>query len=179
MLPSSFILLCVVFRLLPHPANFAPVGAVAVFAGRTLPPRRALLLVLAAMFAGDLALAWIHGRAAFDAVTPFVYAGFLGQAWLGKALRARPGGAVAAALAGSLLFFTVSNLGVWAASGLYSRDGAGLGACFIAAWPFLGATAASDLIWTLLLCLLYRPLALRWSDRPLWVPWPVSGKAAI
>lgn len=43
------ILLCVVLRVVPHPPNFAPVGATAVFAGRTLKPWMAASLVVVSM----------------------------------------------------------------------------------------------------------------------------------
>lgn len=76
MLPALLVLLCVVLRVVPHPPNFAPVGATAVFAGRNLPPGRAIGLVVLAMLASDAALARLHGYPIFDAVTPFVYGGF-------------------------------------------------------------------------------------------------------
>jgi len=37
-------------RFLPHPANFAPIGAIAIFSGLYLPKKWALILPLAAMF---------------------------------------------------------------------------------------------------------------------------------
>src|SRR5262249_49706497 len=61
MLPTLLIALCVVLRIVPHPPNFAPVGASAVFAGRTLKPWMALSLIALAMFSGDAILAWVHG----------------------------------------------------------------------------------------------------------------------
>lgn len=170
MLPTLLVALCVVLRIVPHPPNFAPVGATAVFAGRTLRPWPAIGLVIAAMFAGDAALAWLHGYAVVSAVTPFVYGGFLAQALLGRALRSKRGGAVGAAVFGALAFFVLSNLGVWAAGGLYPRTSAGLVACYLAALPFLGGSLLGDVAWTMVLSLAYRPLAARLATRRLWVP---------
>jgi hypothetical protein len=174
MLPVLLVALCVVMRVVPHPLNFAPVGAAAVFAGRTLKAWMAMALVIVAMFVGDVLLAWLRGYPVVTAVTPFVYAGFIAQALLGRALRARRGGALAAATLGACAFFALSNLGVWLMGTTYSLDVSGLVACYVAAIPFFGATLLGDILWTAVLSMLYRPLARRLESRPLWVPVPVS-----
>ena len=53
-----------------------------------------------------------------------------------------------AVLSCSLLFFATTNFAVWAFSGMYSLDMAGLIACYVAALPFLKYTVACDLLWT-------------------------------
>lgn len=173
MLPALFVALCVIFRVIPHPPNLAPVGATAVFAGRTMPARAALLLVFVAMAVGDVALARVHGYPAFSFVTPFVYAGFGVQALLGRLLRARRGGALVAAAGGALGFFVLSNLGVWLASGMYARSVDGLVACYGAALPFLGRSLVGDALWTAALSLAYQAAARRLGRRPGWVLVPV------
>ena len=170
MLPTLLIALCVVLRIVPHPPNFAPVGATAVFAGRTMKPAIAIAVVIVAMFVGDVTLAWLHGYPAVSAVTPFVYAGFVAQAVLGRALRKRRGGAFAAAALGSCAFFVLSNLGVWLGGTMYSLDASGLVACYVAAIPFFGGTLLGDVVWTAILSFAYRPLAKRLASRPGWVP---------
>ena len=170
MLPTLLIALCVVLRIIPHPPNFAPVGATAVFAGRTMKPAIAIAVVIVAMFVGDLTLAWLRGYPAVSAVTPFVYAGFVAQALLGRALRKRRGGAFAAAFLGSCAFFVLSNFGVWVGGAMYSLDASGLVACYVAAIPFFGGTLLGDVVWTAILSLAYRPLAKRLAARPGWVP---------
>lgn len=173
------ILLCVVLRVLPHPPNFAPVGATAVLAGRTMPPWLALGTIFAAMFAADAMLASIHGYAVVSWVTPFIYGGFAVQALLGRWLRSRRGGAVGAALLGSCAFFLLSNLGVWAVGTLYPPTAEGLYVCYVAALPFFGATLASDLLWTVVLSLAYRTAARRLERRPGWVLVPNAEVAEI
>jgi hypothetical protein len=158
----ALIVLCVVLRVLPHPPNFAPVGATAVFAGRTLPLPAALLLTLVASLVADAALAAVHGYPFLTWVTPFVYAAFFVQAALGRALRRRRGGAIGAAVLGALAFFVITNVGVWALGG-YGYSLAGLLACFTMALPFLAGTLAGDVMWTLVLGLAYRALASRRS----------------
>jgi hypothetical protein len=177
MLSTLLVALCVVLRIVPHPSNFAPVGATAVFAGRTLRPWMAFVLVAAAMFVGDVILARLHGYPVATRVTPFVYGGFFVQALLGRLLRAKKGGAVGAALGGSVAFFVLSNFGVWAADAMYPHTTAGLAACYLAAIPFLGGTLLSDIVWTLALQAAYRPMAVRLESRPLWVPVPTKDLA--
>lgn len=172
------IVFCVVLRVVPHPPNVAPVGATAVLAGRTLPRHLALAIVVIAMFLADALLAWLRGYPLISWVTPFIYAGFVVQALLGRALRRVRGGAIAAALLGSCAFFVLSNAGVWIAGGLYPRTPAGLSACFLAAVPFFGPTVASDAVWTIALSLAYKALARRLPSRR-WTPVPADQVAAI
>ena len=172
------IVLCVVFRVIPHPPNVAPVGAMAVLAGRTLPRRFAIVTVVIAMFIADALLAWLHGYPLISWVTPFVYAGFVVQALVGRALRRVRGGAIVAALLGSCAFFILTNFGVWAAGGLYPHTPAGLSLCFITAIPFFGPTVASDLIWTVALSLAYKALARRLTS-PRWSFIPADQVATI
>jgi len=167
MLPVLMIVLCVALRVVPHPPNFAPVGATAVFAGRTLPPWLAIGLTWVAMFLGDLALSQIHGYRLFTWVTPFVYGGFAFQALLGRVLRRRRGGALGAAALGATAFFVLSNLGVWV-GGRYGHTWSGLFACYVAAIPFFGPTLASDVLWTLALTLVFRGFASRLESRGRW-----------
>jgi len=179
MLPVLLIALCIVFRVLPHPPNFAPVGATAVFSGRVLPTWLALPLVGVAMFAGDVLLARLHGYPIANGVTPFVYSGFAVQALLGRWLRSRVGGSIAAALSGSLVFFAISNFGVWLTSGMYPHTAGGISACYVAALPFLGATVLGDLAWTAVLCGTYRLAAARLDGRRSWVPVPIRETAVV
>ncbi len=179
MLTTLLVALCVVLRVLPHPSNFAPVGAAAVFAGRTLKPWMALGLVVIAMFVGDVILARVHGYAVVSLVTPFIYGGFVVQALLGRWLRSRRGGAIGAAVLGSIGFFVLSNFGVWAGTTMYAHTASGLVACYAAAIPFLAGTLVGDVIWTAVLSVAYRPAAARLEAHPRWVPVPIKELAVV
>ncbi len=129
-------------RLLPHPWNFTPLGAMALFGGAFLRDKRAALLVpLAALFASDLVLG-------FYPLLPVVYSSFLVSVHIGFLLRERRSvpRVAGAALLGSVQFFVVTNFAVWAAGGLYPRTGAGLAACYAAAIPFFRNALAGDLL---------------------------------
>src|SRR5262249_57972260 len=98
MLPILMLLGCVVLRLVPHPPNFAPVGASSVFAGRTMRLGSGIVFTIAAMLISDFALAMLKGIPAFSIGTPFIYAGFVVQLLFGRWLRSVRGGALGAAV---------------------------------------------------------------------------------
>ena len=179
MLPILMLLACVVLRLVPHPPNFAPVGATSVFAGRTMRLGSGILLTFAAMLISDFALGMLKGIRAFDVVTPFIYAGFLVQLLLGRWLRAVRGGAIGAAVLGSVGFFVLSNFGVWIKGG-YGLTLSGLAACYVAAIPFFGGTLFGDVVWTIVLSIAYRWIARRVESRnPVLIQVPTAQIAAV
>ena len=53
-----------------------------------------------------------------------------------------------AALASSILFFIITNFGVWAFGSLYPKTFAGLVACYAAAIPFFQNTLVGDALYT-------------------------------
>ena len=132
----GLILLAVFARLIPHPANFTPIMAIALFAGALLPARLALVVPLAAIALSDLVLG--H---AFGAMTLVVLAALALGALLGRCLArnrtwTRTFGA---ALAGSIVFFVLTNFAVWALPGahaMYPLTIAGLVECYVMAIPF-------------------------------------------
>lgn len=135
-------------RVLPHPPNFTPVGAMALFAGAHFASRwTAVLAPLGSMFASDLLLQALHGHG-FGAMTIVIYGCIAGTTLLGMLLRHRctPQRIAGLSLAAAFLFFGVTNLAVWIGSGLYPRDAAGLAACFAAAVPFFGNTLAGHAV---------------------------------
>jgi len=143
----AMIVLAAVLRLAPHPWNFTPVGAVALFSGAMVRDRRlAFLLPVLVMLATDL----ING---FNKLSPLVYASFLLSVLIGRFLirkrnLMRIGGAT---FLGSLQFFVITNFGVWAFLNSYPRTGAGLAACYLAGVPLFWNTLAGDVTYATLL----------------------------
>lgn len=152
MKPRPTLLIVMIFgaaamRLVPHPPNFEPIGALALFAGAHVDNRRwALLLPLAAMFLSDAVIG-------FHDQMPLVYGAFALTVGMGFSLRGRRGPLRVAAMAvgASALFFALSNLGVWALGTLYPRTVEGLLACYVAAIPFFGNTLAGNLFYAAVL----------------------------
>jgi hypothetical protein len=86
----------------------------------------------------------------YSFATPFVYASFLLNVWIGSQLRRteNPAMLAGAAILGSIQFFVLSNVGVWLAPHGYPHTAAGLGACLVAAIPFFRGTLVADLVYT-------------------------------
>ena len=146
-------------RLIPHPPNFTPVAALALFGGASFASKRAALLVpLAGLFLSDLMLG-------FYTITPIVYASFAAIVCLGFWLRRRQNlrRLASASVAGAWLFFALTNFGVWALGDLYPNTWAGLADCYVAAIPFFRNTLVGDLVYS---ALLFGGLALAEKRRP-------------
>jgi len=143
----SAILVAAVLRLVPHPPNFTPIGAMALFSGAYL-GRRGLAFAapLGAMALSDAVLGFYSGFwITYVAVALIVVVGWLA---LSRVSVLRVGGA---AIVSSVLFFLVSNFGTWSSSGMYPHTFAGLSACYVAAIPFFQNTIAGDLFYATLL----------------------------
>ena len=146
MVITTVILLAAALRIAPHPWNFTPLGAMALFSGAMLRGRRmAFVLPLVALFAGDLFIG-------FHKLMPVVYASFLLSVIIGRFLSekrsiVRIGGAT---LVGAVQFFLLTNLGVWAFENTYPHTLTGLGACYLAGLPFFWNTLAGDALYVAL-----------------------------
>jgi hypothetical protein len=140
----SAIVTAAALRLVPHPPNFTPIGAMALFSGAYL-GRRGLAFVapLAALLLSDLVLGFYHGMAT-------VYSSVVLIVLIGLQLSSRRSfwRVGAAALSSSVLFYVVTNFGMWLFSGIYPRTLGGLEACYIAAIPFFQNTVAGDLFYS-------------------------------
>lgn len=153
----SLTVLGAVARLLPHPPNFAPVGATSLFSGARLPRWQAYLVPLALMAVTDPILARFYGVPAFSRYQIFIYASFLVAVWLGRFLRNTESVSRIAAVTviNSIQFYLITNFGSWLWYGGYPHTAAGLASCYIAAIPFFGWTLASDILYTGVLFGLY------------------------
>ena len=132
-------------RLFPHPANFAPIGAIALFGALYLPRRLAIVLPLLAVFVSDLVIGFYSLP-----LMAAVYGSFVLTALIGPTIRRRRsfGAVVLATLAGSALFFLVTNAAVWGFGTLYPHTGAGLGQSYIMALPFFRNSLLGDFFYT-------------------------------
>lgn len=143
--------LVVCLRLLPHPANFAPVAAAAIFGGTILPRRWALTVPLAAMIASDLIIG-LHGLILLTWGSYALFA-LASSHWLRRRISLIRGAALT--VSASVFFFAVTNFGVWLTSGMYAHSWAGLNRCFVMALPFFRNTFLSDVLYTASLFAVY------------------------
>lgn len=146
----SFILVAVLIRLFPHPPNVAPITAVALFAGTFFNKKHwAILMPLVAMTFTDLFLG-------FSMITPVVYLSFIAITVIGMVFKKMNFGTV---ILSSLVFFVLTNLGVWAL--YYPLTPEGLITCFTLAIPFFINSILGDLFFSVSLLFGYRFAAQR------------------
>lgn len=145
---TGIVLAAAALRIIPHPLNFAPVGALALFSGAFFSNKRAAIAVpLLSLVAGDIFIG-------FHRLIPYVYASILVSVAIGFLLRGRRSVASigAATLAGAIQFFLITNLALWASSiGNYPKNAAGLAECYLAGVPMFRNTLAGDAFYVALL----------------------------
>ena len=149
---AILIALGVAGRLLPHPPNFTPMAAIALFAGFIFLKRyMAVIAVVVTMLLTDyfafgyLSAEWFASKSMWVVylalLFPVVFKNFL-QKKLGLFRVA------GAALTSSTVFFIATNFAVWAFSPMYEKTLEGLVLCYTMAIPFFQNTVAGDLIWS-------------------------------
>jgi hypothetical protein len=146
LLALAIVALAAALRIAPHPWNFTPVGAMALFSGAIFKDRRlAFFVPLLALFAGDIFIGLYK-------LMPIVYASFLVNVAIGFWLRDRRtvGRISGATLFGAVQFFLVTNFAVWAVGLSYPRNTVGLVACYVAGIPFFWNTLAGDAAYAVL-----------------------------
>jgi hypothetical protein len=154
--PKFWILTLMVFaaafvRLIPHPPNFAPIAAIALFGGAYFSKKWAAFVVpIAAMFITDLILG-------FHATMWAVYLSFMLIVVVGMLMikQKKVGNIFFASVTASVSFFIITNFGVWLSTPYYAKTGAGLATCFTAAIPFFHQTLLSDLFFVAIMFGLY------------------------
>jgi hypothetical protein len=138
-------------RLAPHPWNFAPIMAMALFAGaQARKTGTGVLVTVAALALSDAVLGFYQGIV-------WVYVASLVPVFLGRLIQDHennhPGvkSIGLAALASSLSFFAITNFAVWAGGQMYPHTAAGLTTCFVAAIPFFKNQIMGDAFYTVAL----------------------------
>ncbi len=159
LLPTIVIFFGAILRLVPHPANIAPIAAIALFGGAYLNKKYALIIPLVALFLSDIVIG-------FYSAMPFVYGSFLLMGFIGLWLRKRKSLnlVIGATLVSSFLFFAITNFGVWVVGNIYPQTFEGLIRCYYLALPFFRNTIIGDLIFVTLFFGSFE-LALRISKR--------------
>lgn len=141
--PFSVIAAAVLLRLVPHEPNVAPIGAMALFGGSYLPKKYALPIPILTMFVSDIFLgfhntiAWVYGS--------FILIGLIGMLLKN---RVNPGNVLLASLASSVLFYLITNFGVWFNGSMYPKTLSGLLQSYVLALPFFRNTLLGDLFYS-------------------------------
>ena len=135
---QKLVLLTIIFgiicRVIPHPPNFSPVTAIALFGGLNFSDKRVAYSVpLVILFLSDLILG-------ISLINLFVYTGFITVVFLGTKIKSINFGNI---ILSSFIFFLISNFGVWIIG--YPKNIEGLILCYTMAIPFFGYSIAGDL----------------------------------
>lgn len=133
----GLVLAVAAMRFIPHPTNFTPLIAVALFAGAKSPSRwMAYVLPVAALWLGDLFIG-THHLMNIVALS-LVLSTLIGH--ITENLRVRDGSRIvvwgASGFLASAAFFFLTNFAVWLTSNLYPLTTEGLITCFEMALPF-------------------------------------------
>ena len=165
--PISLILILAFARLIPHPPNFTPIIAVAIVSGYFFKNiNLSLLTLLVAMLISDLFIGFYENMI-------FVYISLLLITLVFHKINKKINfkNLFIYGFAGSLIFFLVSNFGVWALGSLgvsdlpYEKSLTGLIECYILAIPFFGNTFLSTIIFAYPAIFFYKSLATGTSSR--------------
>ena len=152
-----FILLAAFSRMLPHPANFSPIAITGLFGAAYFSKKWQIFLIpIAATWLSDLFINNMIYAAYYPKFTWF-YPGFYCQygSYLLITLvgifilkRVNVSRIIGAALMATLLFFLLTNFGVWIGSKVYPQHLTGLISCYVAGIPFLKGTLMGNLFYS-------------------------------
>ena len=138
-------LILVLSRIVPHPPNFTPILAGIIF----LPFIKkdltfSVIVPLSAMLISDLIIGmhslmlWTYGSIMFLSCLTY----YFNQDSISRI--------VSLAVISPMIFFLVSNFGVWIAGSYYAKDISGLMECYFNAIPFYASSAISCMLFATL-----------------------------
>jgi hypothetical protein len=143
--PLLFVIICVVARVLPHPANFTPIGAIALFGGTYLTKKQAFTIPIVAMLLSDLVIGFDNFPMRLTVYGSILIGVFFGL-WIKK--NKNVGSVIGASLFSSVIFFLLTNFTVWAFGTMYSKGFIGLLNSYYYAIPFFKNTLLGDLFYS-------------------------------
>ena len=124
----------IVSRIIPHPPNFSPVTAIALFGGLNFSNKKiAFIIPLLILIISDFFLG-------FSLINLIVYISFILVVFIGTRIKKIT---IQNILLSSFIFFLVSNFGVWLIGYPMTLDGLLL--CYTMAIPFFGYSVAGDI----------------------------------
>ena len=142
----AIIFLVSLTRIFPHPPNFTPILALAIFGGAYLPNRiTAISLPIISMFISDLIIGF-HSQI-FTVYATIILLSILGHLMKTKNFK----NFAITGFTGSLIFFIITNFSVWLGGNLYPLTIDGIIQCYIMAIPFFHNTLISTILFLTIL----------------------------
>jgi len=138
------VLIGVSLRFLPHPPNFTPILAIALFGGFYFTRKIALILPIAAMVITDVFIGYYEIK-----LMAIVYGSFLLCVVLGFWLKKHKKWytILGSSLLAAIIFFLLTNFAVWAFTPWYAKTFSGLIQCYFMALPFFKNTLLGNLFY--------------------------------
>ena len=137
-------------RLIPHPPNFTPILAAAIFAPYIINNKWVSIAVpLVAMLIADLFIGfhpyilWVYGAIALSTLFSFALKN-LGRMYIQLGMMT---------VFSSLIFFAITNFSVWLVWDYYPKNFEGLISCYTLAIPFFKNTLISTCLFTIIFTL--------------------------
>lgn len=139
------IIVAVSMRLLDHPVNFTPLGALAFFTALYLPRRYAIVLPIFALCISDIFIGFYAWQ-----MMCAVYGSFIIVALIALYVKKHKSFAyiLGGTVLGSILFFLITNMAVWIFGTIYTHDFGGLLQSYYMAIPFFRNSLLGDLFYT-------------------------------
>ena len=138
------LLIMVLSRLIPHPPNFTPIIAIAMMSGYFFKNLKYSILVLAStMILSDMILGF-HNTMLFVYLPLFLVVIYFLK--LKKEIYFK--NLFIFSIGSSLVFFIISNFGVWLMGNMYEKNFYGLIDCYFLAIPFYKNTLLSTIIFS-------------------------------
>ena len=128
-------------RLIPHPPNFTPLLAIALYSGISFKNKTLFVIPLTAMIVSDVFLGY-HSSILWVYLSLLIifYIGYI------SFKKYSFSNLILLSIASSLMFFTFTNFGVWIIG--YPKTFEGILACYIAAIPFFHNTLFSTILFS-------------------------------
>ena len=155
---AAMIVLACLSRFMPHPPNFSPIAAVALFGGAFFANRTlAIIVPLVALLISDLAIGLGNGGVYSEYLGStsqiLVFAAMILTSVIGFGLRnnKRSLPIIGAGIVSTALFFLITNFGAFLSYSMYPKTLAGLGQAYVAGIPFLKWSLLSTLMYSAIL----------------------------
>ncbi len=140
---AGLVLVGIAGRLGPHPYNFTPLTAIALFAGSFLGRKNSLWIPMAILFISNLFIGW-HDTLLF-VMGAFALVSMIGW-WVGQ--KPQWTRIISGVLASSTVFYLITNFAVWFMHDMYAKSAQGLWHCYVAGIPYYRNMLMGDVVYS-------------------------------
>ncbi len=159
----GLVLIVLFSRLIPHPPNFTPIVALGLFIGAYSKNAFMWALPLLGVLLSDFILGFYHPMSMAAVYLGIILSAVVGKLFLFNKIKAV--NVFGSSIGSAVIFFIVSNFGVWMSGQFYPLSLTGLTECYIAAIPFFKNTLISTVLYSTALFLIYEYI--KNKDNPL------------